>query len=260
VKPARREAIALTLALLAYSNGLAAWAMRRGAAADGAFQWANPPFLLLVVLSLMRARREGLRATLSRAGYQRAGAGRAVASGLAVGALLAGPPLLFFARPLILDGPMEYEPIRRLTPRAFRRRVLLELSLGVALFEETIFRGLLFDAWRHVAPARTAHLITAATFAGWHLGVSVDTMRRTNIAATATRLPAPLRRRANALAALGGILSTAVAGLLFGAAREWGRGAIAGPALAHWIVDALMVAAIYRRGRAARADAPDAML
>jgi membrane protease YdiL (CAAX protease family) len=260
VRRPRRRACALTLALLAYSNGLAVLAMRRGTSADLAFQWTNPPFLLLILLALMRARGEGLRATLRRAGYQRASAARALAGGAAVGALLAGPPLLFFARPLILDGPLEYDPIGSLTPRAFRRRVLLELSLGVALFEETVFRGLLFDAWREVAPARVAHGITAATFAGWHLGVSVDTMRRTNIAASATRLPAPVRARANGLAALGGMLSTAVAGLLFGATRAWGRGNIAGPALAHWIVDALMVVAIYRRARGAGLATRDAML
>ena len=255
-----QEAITLTLALLAYSNGLAVWAMRRGAAADLAFQWTNPPFLLLIVLALMRARRQGLRATLRRAGYQRAAAGRALAGGAVVGAALAAPPLLFFARPLILDGPVEYDPIGSLTPPAFQRRVLLELSLGVALFEETVFRGLLFDAWSQVAPAQVAHGITAATFAGWHLGVSVDTMRCTNIAASATRLPAPLRARANGLAALGGMLSTAVAGLLFGAARTWGRGNILGPAFAHWIVDALMVAAIYRRAQRARPGTSDTML
>jgi len=244
---ARREALLLTTALVVYSNGVAVLAMRRGRAADIAYRWTNPPFLLILVLALAGTRRATLRSTLRRAGLQREGWPQALAGGLALGLLLAGPPLLFFAHPLVLDAPLEYGRIRHLAPGAFWRRILLELSLGVALFEEIVFRGLLFDSWAQADGERVAQLASCATFAAWHFAVSVDTMRQTNLAAAATRVPAFIQRHANATGVAGGMLVTGVVGLLLSGLRGRARGNIGGPALAHWIADAAMVAALHRR-------------
>jgi membrane protease YdiL (CAAX protease family) len=248
-RSARREAVILTLLLIGYSNGLAVLEARRGGVAENAFRLTNPLFLPLLLLAVASARRMPVTALLHEVGFQREGWPASLAGGLAVGLGLAGPPLLFFARPLVLDSPLEYGPIGTLTPGAFRRRLFVELPLGGALFEEVLFRGLLFDAWARAGSPRTAYLASSAAFAAWHFAVSVDTMQRTNIGAAVAPLPAFLRPHAHRIGVLGGMLSTGVAGLLFSLVRRWGQGNIAGPALAHWLVDALMIAALYRRGR-----------
>ena len=61
-RAARREAVALTVAALVYSNGLAILAMRRGRVADQAYRWTNPIFLLVLLSTLARARRTSVRA------------------------------------------------------------------------------------------------------------------------------------------------------------------------------------------------------
>jgi membrane protease YdiL (CAAX protease family) len=245
---ARREAVILTLVALGYSNGLAILAMRRNRVADQAYRWTNPVFLVALLITLARVRRTSVPRLLREAGVQRAGWPVALGGGLVLGGVLAAPALVFFARPLVLDSPLEYGPIGGLSRRAFWLRVLIELPLGVALFEELLFRGLLWEAWARAASQPVAWAASSAVFAWWHCAVGVDTMRRTNIGVAATRLPRPLRRHANMLGVLGGMLSTGVAGMLLGWLRTRGRGNLLGPALAHWIADALIVAAL-RRGR-----------
>jgi membrane protease YdiL (CAAX protease family) len=247
-RAARREAVILTLAALGYSNGLAVLAMRRGRVADQAYRWTNPVFLLALLVTLARVRHTSVRRLLREAGVQRAGWPVAVGGGIVLGGVLAAPALVFFARPLVLDSPLEYGPIGGLSRRAFWVRVLVELPVGVALFEELLFRGLLWETWAHAASEPMAWGASSAVFAGWHCAVGVDTMRRTNIGAAATPLPRPLRRHAHTLGVLGGMLSTGVAGILLGWLRTRARGNLLGPALAHWIADALIVAAL-RRGR-----------
>ena len=61
-----------------------------------------------------------------------------------------------------------------------------------------------------------------------------------------TNSPALLRPYVQPIAILGGLLTTGVAGLVFGTLRER-SGNLAGPMLAHWIVDGLMIAALWRR-------------
>ncbi len=242
----RIEAAALAAALVGYSNGLAIRAMRRGAVADESYTRSNGPFLAVLIAALAVVRGVGPGRLLHEAGLQRAGWQRSLVAGPLLGALLATPALIFFARPLVLEQPLEYDPIADLSPRAFRRRIWLELPLTVALFEEIVFRGLLDTAWRRARRPQPA-LATSLTFAAWHWAVSVDTMRRTNIAAQATRVPLLLRRHANALSVGGGMMATGVVGLALSALRRWCGGNLLGPVLAHWIADALLVAALRRK-------------
>ncbi|HUS15094.1 MAG TPA: CPBP family intramembrane glutamic endopeptidase [Chloroflexia bacterium] len=250
MSPARREAVALTVAVLVYSNGLAVRAMRRGSVADQAYSRTNPLFLLTVLCVLARMRRVPVVAVLRQAGLQREGLAAAFLGGTLTGLVLALPPLLFFLRPVVLNAPLEYAPIAHLTPAALRRRVWIELPLAVALFEELVFRGLLFESWRRAAGSRAGHVATALAFAGWHGMVGVDTMRRTNLGEAADpRLPAMVRRHANLLGVLGGVAATGAAGAIFGGLRDRCRGNLLGPVLAHWITDAVMVLVLHRRGR-----------
>jgi membrane protease YdiL (CAAX protease family) len=251
-RAAWREALGLTLVALVYSNGLAVLAMRRGTAADLAYRWTNPFFLPLLIWAVARARRVPVRAVLRACGVQTAGGPVALAGGLLLGTLLSLPPLIFFARPLVLDAPLEYGRIGDLSRRAFWLRVLFELPVGVALFEELLFRGLLTDSWARAVPPPAAHAASAAAFAGWHFMVGLDTMRHTNIQAAATRVPRFMQTHANAIGVVGGMGATGVAGILLSLLRARGRGNIFGPTLAHWIADSAMVIALHRRAQGKR--------
>ena len=240
-------AAGLTLVLLAYSNGSAWWAMRRGDDPAVIYRWGTPLLTAMLLLGTLLFGRVRPGRLLRAVGLQGAGSGRALVGGLAAGAALAGPPLLFFARPMVLDTPLEYGAITDLSPAAFRRHIFRDLALGVALNEELLFRGLLQAAWTRAAGPRGALVLSSLAFGGWHLTVTLDTLRNTNIAAAATPLPAVLRPHAHTLGVIGGVLATAIAGGIFSGLRTWARGNLLAPILAHWLVDALMVVALYRR-------------
>ena len=136
-------AAGLTLVLLAYSNGSAWWAMRRGEDPAVIYRWGTPLLTASLLLGTLLFGRIGPGRLRRAVGVQGAGSRRALLGGLAAGAALAGPPLLFFARPMVLDTPLEYGAITDLSPAAFRRHIFRDLALGVALNEELLFRGML---------------------------------------------------------------------------------------------------------------------
>ena len=75
--------------------------------------------------------------------------------------------------------------------------------------------------------------------------VTVSSAAQTNLSEVA-RLPRLLRPYVQPIAIVGAMLTTGVGGLVFGVLRER-SGNLAGPMLAHWIVDGLMIAALWRR-------------
>jgi uncharacterized protein len=237
-----REALVLGAALLGYSNGIALWAERRGNLPDGLFRVLNP--LLIALMLIYAARKPG---GLAEVGVHRAGLARSLAGGAAVGLGLAAPPLFFFYKPLLLDTPLEYGPISRFTRREMLVDVFLRVPVGIALLEELAFRGLLYAALRRSLPTRAAIAASAATFSGWHLMVTATSAAQTNLSAAA-RLPRLLRPYVQPIAIVGGLLTTGAAGLAFGALRER-SGNLAGSVLAHWIVDGLLIATLWRRSQ-----------
>src|SRR5690348_3768905 len=110
-RTARREAVILTVVALGYSNGLAILAMKRCRVAVQAYRWTNQVFQVAFLITLARVRRTSVRRLLREAGVQRAGWSVALGGGLVLGGVLAAPALVFFARPLVLDSPLEYGPI-----------------------------------------------------------------------------------------------------------------------------------------------------
>jgi len=102
---------------------------------------------------------------------------------------------------------------------------------------------------RHL-PAKWAIIGSSAGFAAWHLTVTATSASQSNLT-TAARLPAFLRPFILPLAVVGGMLTTGVAGVTFAWLRER-TGNLAGPIIAHWVVDGVMIAALWlRRGRTA---------
>ena len=84
-------------------------------------------------------------------------------------------------------------------------------------------------------------------FALWHFTVTYASAKHTNMA-TAARIPQFLRPMIHPIAVIGGMISTGLAGVVFGLVRER-TGNLAGPVVAHWVVDGLMIAALWRQGK-----------
>ena len=239
------EAIALGTIFFAYSNGLALWAQRRGKYPEALFRRLNPA--LIAVMLAYAARRQG---GLSSVGLRREELVRSVLGGVGLGVALSGPPLFLFYQPLLLDTPLEYGPISQMTRRELLKDVLVDVPIGIAVLEELAFRGLLFSALRRHLPAKWAIIGSSAGFAAWHLTVTATSAAQSNLS-TAARLPAFLRPFILPLAVVGGMLTTGVAGATFAWLRER-TGNLAGPIVAHWLVDGVMIAALWlRRGRTA---------
>ena len=234
------EALALGAVLVGYSNGIALWAGRRGSFPEGVFRVLNP--LLVALMLAYAAQRPG---GLGAVGLRRAGLGRSLLGGLGVGLGLAAPALFFFHRPLLLDTPLEYGPVSRFTRRELLVDVLLRVPVGIAVLEELAFRGLLYAALRRSLPPRVAIPASAIGFACWHIMVTVSSAAQTNLS-EAARLPRLLRPYVQPIAIVGAMLTTGIGGLVFGTLRER-SGNLAGPMLAHWIVDGLMIAALWLR-------------
>lgn len=239
-KPGLREPVILTALLLAYSNGLTLYAMRRGDSPDRFFHHFNRP-VVAAMLAYAALRRGGLASV----GLKRQGSGKSLVAGAGLGTLLSVPPLFFFYKPILLDTPLEYGPISSLTRQELLKDVLVDVPISIALLEELAFRGLLYSALRRTLSAKASVIISALGFAGWHFAVTATSAAESNLA-TAARLPRVLRPYVQPLAVAGGMLTTGVAGLIFGTLRER-TGNLAGPILAHWIVDGVMIVALWLR-------------
>ncbi len=235
-----REATALTALALAYSNGLAWRAHKRGQVPEEAFRGVN-----LVVLGLLMGLAAFRRGGLREVGFKKEGLGRSLLGGLAVGVGLSAVPLFLIYRPILLDAPLEYGPISKMTRRELLRDLMWGVPVGIALFEELIFRGLLYSALERGRSPQFAVAGSAAAFAGWHFAVTYTSAAQSNIAGAA-QLPRPLKPFVQPLAVLGGVLSTGLAGVAFGLLRRR-TGNLAGPILAHYLVDSLLIVAIRRR-------------
>lgn len=238
--PELREAFLLGAVLVAYSNGVAIWAGRRGKYAEELFRRMNP-LLTAAMLAFASRSEEGLPGV----GLRREGLRKSLLAGLGVGAVLSGPPLLFFYRPLLLDTPLEYGPISRMTCREMLVDVFVRVPVGIALLEELAFRGLLYSALRRQLPVGWAIFGSSAAFEAWHLTVTATSASESNLK-SAARLPPFLKPFVMPLAVGGGMLTTGVAGAGFAILREW-SGNLAGPILAHWLVDGVMIVALWLR-------------
>lgn len=247
------EPLALTALFVAYSNGLAIWAESQKRFPEALFRRVNP--IVTAGLLLYASRRPG---GILATGLQVHGFARSIGEGIASGIGLSIPPLLFFRRPVLLDTPLEYGPVARMTRREMLEDVLLRVPVGIALFEELSFRGLLYSALRRSYSVKTSVLWSSAAFAAWHLAVTYTSAVQTNIAET-LRVPERARPVVTPLVlpvtVMGGMLSTGVAGVVFALLRERTRN-LAGPILAHWIVDALMIATLWVRSNAVRPTKP----
>ncbi len=226
------DAVAAGGALLAYNNCLSL-VIGPGDGPGLVRVWANAGMLALL-----------LAAALARGyGAEELGlAPRRLAGGFAAGFLgglaLAVIPVGFIAlAPFVTGEPIENEGITSLSGPALALRLGLRVPLGTALFEEAVFRGVLYAAALRAGGQRAAFLWTAAVFALWHTAITSMTVAESGVVGS------------TGLVALGVIVSLAglfVGGLIFAWLR-WRTGAIGAAVGLHWSVVAAMTIAVWAR-------------
>lgn len=160
--------------------------------------------------------------------------------GSLAGAAMAVPPLAYFGILSRSGRRLAFTELAGISHTAFLTRLLLTTPLLVALVEEVAFRGLLQGKLQRALPARPrwALAISTAAFTLWHVAVNIYTLRESNVLRTGIiSLPRALA---------GGLLGVMAGGLVFGTLFQR-TGSLTAPILAHWLVDALMLLALYRQ-------------
>jgi membrane protease YdiL (CAAX protease family) len=234
------EPVILSAILLAYSNGLTALARVRGWSPERTYLFANP--LMLLSLLAYASKRPG---GLAEVGLQSKGLGWSLVMGMATGGLLSIMPLLFFNKSLLLDTPLEYGPVTTMTRADLLKDIGLRVPVNIAFMEELAFRGVLYDSLRVRFSDGAAIAGSAIIFACWHFSVTYETIAGQTNLSDAARLPPPLRPFIPTIALFGGLISTGIAGASFAYIRKR-TGNLAGPITAHWLIDALMIATLWR--------------
>lgn len=179
------------------------------------------------------------RRPLSTLGLHRQAWQRNLCWGTAAGTALALLPALWFRLPSRRQA-VQFGEVEEIGLKAFCTRVLVITPVLVALVEEVCFRGFLQEKLCRALPGRASLAVTLSSlsFALWHVTVNVLTLRRTNVL-TAGLAPLPV-------ALVGGLASVFAGGLVFGGLHYHTRSLVA-PFIAHWLVDALMLLALYGR-------------
>jgi membrane protease YdiL (CAAX protease family) len=225
--------LAFTGLLLAYGNAVSA------VSGDTSSEWAFIVLsLLLMALTLFGARRGGL--SWRELGLADPAWGRHLLLGVAVGGLVILPVLAYFLAPVgVPGGEIGYDQAEGATVGSLLLWALLRQPLGVSLFEEAMFRGVMqalavraWGAWRGVG-------FVAAAFALWHLVVNYRTVQQTNVAQE------PLLAAGAQLVSL---LGLAVGSLVL----SWLRlrtGGLAAPIGFHWATVVAMQSTLFALAR-----------
>jgi len=185
---------------------------------------------LLAVSALLWARATGC--SWAALGLGRRGWGRSAALGLGLAAGLAAlvGALIALFRAVHWTSATAYP-----APASSGAALLLgaRLLLLTALCEEVWFRGVLHALWQRQLGGVRGIGVVALLFAAWHLGVWAWTLERVTLQPALPR----------ALTYPAGLLALFLAGVLFGGLRAI-SGHLAGPVVAHWVIDLVLIALV----------------
>ncbi|MFQ5880821.1 MAG: hypothetical protein ACE5IZ_11710, partial [Dehalococcoidia bacterium] len=127
-------ALALAALLVAYGNLVSLSPDDVKEKFDWAYRLGN--LALMSVLLLWATKAGGL--SWAAIGFSRARVLRSACQGGALAAVVSVPVVLYFAFPLVVSGPIEYEPVAGWSIGGFLLWALLKEPVGTALFEETV--------------------------------------------------------------------------------------------------------------------------
>ena len=196
-----------------------------------------PANLVLIALLVLWVRHQGF--SWRDLGLSADRMGSALKWGLGLGLALPAPIFLVLALPESVGSLEDPRIGGDVSGADLAYLTLVRIPLGTALFEEVAFRGVLYGVWARDAGVRRALIGSTIAFALWHVRPTVELMDSTEVFPNLFLL---------ALGVLGGVLATVLGGLFF----AWLRlrtGAIYGPALTHWLINALgaLAAFLYAR-------------
>jgi uncharacterized protein len=155
--------------------------------------------------------------------------------GISLSLVAAIPPVAFILlTPFISGEPIENDAAER-SGLGLTYFVLFRQPLGTALFEEFAFRGVLYGAWLRAGGERLALVATSVAFALWHVVITSKTVAESGVVESPPTV---------AVAILVSMAGLFVGGMIFAYLR-WRTGSIAAPAVAHWLIVALMATAIW---------------
>ncbi|HXH83150.1 MAG TPA: CPBP family intramembrane glutamic endopeptidase [Candidatus Tectomicrobia bacterium] len=226
------DASVAAAALLAYNNVLSL-VIGPGDGPGALRVWTNAA-LLVLMLTAARARGYGL----DELGLRPSRLLRGFTLGFAAGLALAVVPVAFIAlAPLVTGEPVENEGITSLSGPELALRLGVRVPIGTALFEEAVFRGVLYAMALRAGGERAALVGTALVFALWHTAITSMTVAESGVV------------DARALVALGVALSLAglfAGGVIFAWLR-WRTGSIGAAVGLHWSVVSAMTIAVWAR-------------
>ena len=155
--------------------------------------------------------------------------------GLLLGVLLPSPLFLALVLPEPIGSLLDDPRMVGVGTAGLAYLMLVRIPLGTALFEEVLFRGVLYGSWEKTYGAHGAIVGSSAVFGVWHVTATLELLR------SSERVGSPV---VLGLAVAGGVVATFVGGLFF----VWIRrrtGGIYGPFLAHWLVNSLAALAAF---------------
>lgn len=164
-----------------------------------------------------------------------------LALGVAGGLVLAAVPVLSFLAAPLAGEPLQWDPATAADPAFAIWRLLVAVPVGVALFEEVLFRG-----WLHrlggeaFGPGPRQWAYGLVVFTLWHLVVSFASVSQTQYGESGPLL--------FGLAWVLALLATMVGGAVFLWLRVW-TGGLAAPVVAHWVVNTTMTLVLIAIGR-----------
>ncbi len=156
--------------------------------------------------------------------------------GLAAAAAVALPAVLYFLFPFgVADGSIDYDRPTYDSLGDFLFWAGVRYPINAAVFEEVLFRGVLLALAVRSLGLMRGSILSASSFAAWHIVVNYTTMNDTNVADNAAFF---------VLAQVGALLALFVGGLVLAALRQR-YGSLAGPIAFHWAAVVAMNAALY---------------
>ncbi len=216
----------------AWLLAVAAWNIVQNRVPRSRYGWLNAFGSVLVVAV---GRRSGLSAEALGLGPGSLRRGIVVArpfviATMAAATVAAGTPA---GRKLARD-----ERVERLGAVEFAKETLFRIPVGTAVFEELLFRGLLWGEWSQCFDATTATHRTSALFGLWHVLPTLDAL---SVYRAGFLRRTPLRL-VTALTA--GVVGTAVAGVGFASLRIRAR-SVAAPVIVHGAINVAAYAAAW---------------
>ncbi|MFQ6020255.1 MAG: hypothetical protein ACE5KW_05820, partial [Dehalococcoidia bacterium] len=154
LSPSAARAVGFAVLLVAYGNLVSAFPED----ARGDYDWAFILGSLALMVAAVAWVRGSAGLTLADIGITFAGVRRGALVGAGIAAVVVLPVVLYFAFPVGLPGgSVDYEGVEGLSLGSFLLWALLRQPLGVSIFEETMFRGVLqalsvraYGLWRGI--------------------------------------------------------------------------------------------------------------